>query len=114
MAVLTTIALATLFLEHDDFVTFNELLLYFAYNLGAFYSGGTYFYCAVGVNEQYFVKLHGGAFLGVFAKIVDIKELVLFSFKLLALNFYNYVHFYVFCGLTPSGGAELSTRFYQA
>ena len=92
MAVFAAIVLAALFLEHDDLVALDELLLDFADNLGAGYGGRAYGYCTIGVNQQYAVKLNGASFLGFVAEVVNIKELVLFGLKLLALDFYNYVH----------------------
>lgn len=108
MAVFAAIAFATLFLKHDDFVALDELTLDFAYYFGAFYGGCAYLDGTVGVYQKHTVKLYCGAFGGAVAEIVDIKELVLFSFELLALNFYDYVHLFVvtFCMLAPSGEAH--------
>ncbi len=92
MAVFAAVAFATLFLEHDDLVALYELLLDLAYNLRALYGGSAYGYCTIGVYQQSAVKLYGVALLGFIAKVVNIKEFVLFGLKLLALDFYNYVH----------------------
>ena len=93
MAVFAAIAFATFLFENDHFVTFHEGGGHLAYYFGAFYGGSAYLYLAVGVNEENAVEFHGLTFLNFFAKVVNIQEAVLFCLELLALNFYDNVHY---------------------
>lgn len=108
MTVLAAIAFSSLLLEDDNLVALIErglILLavtvvnlvgcYFAYNFGSFYGGGADLYCSVVVNEKHTVKLYGLAGLYSVAEIVNIQELAVLSFELLALDFYNCVHYWL-------------------
>ncbi len=92
MAVFAAIAFAAFLFENDHLVAFHEGLEHLAYNFCAFYCRSTYFYCAVGVSEEYTVELNLVACFVGFAEIVDIQESALFGFELLSLDFYDYVH----------------------
>lgn len=78
---------------------------------GSFNGRSAYFYSTVGIYKQNAVELYGVALFGLLAEIVDIKELVLFSFELLSLNFYNNVHWFIYddC-VDPSGEASTNCR----
>lgn len=93
MTVLAAIALAALLLENDHLVALHEGLGDFAYYFGSFNGRSAYLNGTVGVNEQNAVKLYGLAFLHLVAEIVNIQEAVLFCLELLALNFYDNVHY---------------------
>lgn len=103
MTVFATIAFAAFLLENDNFVAFEEsggfalnfVLGYFANHLCAFNGGSANLDCAVGVNEQNTVELYGVAGLNIVAKIMNIQEAVLFCLELLALDFYDNVHYYI-------------------
>lgn len=93
MAVLTAIAFAALLLEYDNLVALYEGFGYFAYYFCSFNGRSANLYGTVGVYEQNAVELNGLTFLNLVAEIVNIQEAVLFSLELLALNFYNNVHY---------------------
>lgn len=93
MAVFTTITFAAFFLENDYLVTFHEGTFNLANNFCSFNGRSAYLNGTVGVNEQNAVKLYGLAFLHLVAEIVNIQEAVLFCLELLALNFYDNVHY---------------------
>ncbi len=92
MAVFTTIAFATFFLENDHFVTFNKRSEHFTNHFGAINCRGAYRYSTIGISEENTVEFNGVAFFSGFSEIMNIQELVGFSLKLLSLNFYNCVH----------------------
>ena len=89
MSVAFAIAFSSFFLEDDDALAF-EVREHFAYDLGTFYGGGTHFYGAVVVDQQYFVKFDSGTLLC--CQTVNIQSLAGFGLKLLSLNVYDYVH----------------------
>lgn len=93
MTVLAAIALAALLLENDYLVALHEGFGDFAYYFGSFYGRSAYLNGTVGVYEQNAVKLYCLAFLHLVAEIVNIQEAVLFCLELLALNFYDNVHY---------------------
>jgi len=93
VTVLAAVTFAALLLEYDDLVAFYEGLGHFAYYFCSFNGRGADFYGTVGVDEKNAVELYGLAFLYFVAEIVNIQEAVLFSFELLALNFYDNVHY---------------------
>lgn len=93
MTVLATIALAALLLENDNLVALNEGNSYFANYFCSFYGRSADFNGTVGIYEKYAVELYGLAFFYFIAEIVNVQEAVLFSLELLALYFYNYVHY---------------------
>lgn len=92
MAVFTTIAFATLFLENDHFITFYEGTFYLANYFCSFNNGSTYFYFTVNIGKKNTVENDFLLFFNVVAEEVNIQELTFFSFELLSLNFYDYVH----------------------
>ncbi len=93
MAIFAAVAFATFFLENDHFVTLYEGSSYFANNFCAFHCGSAYFYLAINVGEKHAVELYGLTFLNFFTKVMNIQEAVLFCLELLALNFYDNVHY---------------------
>ena len=93
MAVFHTVTFAAFFLENDHFVTFYEGNSYLAYYFCTFNGRRTDLNVTVGISEEHAVKFHFVALFYVFAEVVNIQELVFFSFELLSLNFYNYKHF---------------------
>ena len=92
MAVETTIAFATFFLENEYFVTFYEGFLDLANYFCSFDGRSADFNGTVGISEENTVKLYCVAFFYLLAEIMNIQEFVFFSFKLLSLNFYDNVH----------------------
>ena len=93
MTVLATIAFAAFFLEDDYVVALYEGFSNFAYYFCSFNGRSADFNGTVGIYEKHAVKLYGLAFFYFFAEIVYIQELVLFSFELLTLYFYDNVHY---------------------
>lgn len=106
MTVFATIAFAAFLLENNHLVAFEEsgfncfatavvsfVSCNFANNLCAFNGGGANLYGAVIVDEKNAVELYGLAGLYLIAEIVNIQEAVLFCLELLALNFYDNVHY---------------------
>ena len=93
MAVLTTIAFTAFLLEDDYLVTLYEVFKHFTYYLGALYSRSANGYITIGVDEENLIEFYRLTVLGILAEIVYIQEFVSLSLKLLALNFYNSVHF---------------------
>jgi len=104
MAVLATIAFATLLLEDDYLLALYEGLENLANHLCTLYGGGTYLNCVVGFSEEHTVKFHCVTFFVSIAEIVDIQELLRLCLELLSLDFYDSVHL-LFCVLQviPSG-----------
>ena len=92
MAVFATIAFATFFLENDHFVTFNESFKNLAYNFSTLYNGSAYLYSTIGFSEEHTVKFNCVTYFFGITEIMNIQELVSFSFELLSLDFYNCVH----------------------
>ncbi len=99
MAVLATIAFATLLLEDDYLVSLYKRLENLANHLGTLYGGGTYFYCVVGFSEEHTVKFYCVTFFVSIAEIVNIQELLRLCLELLSLDFYDSVHLF-FCCIT--------------
>ena len=93
MTVFATIAFAAFLLENDNLITLNEVFGYFTNYFGSFYGRSAYLNGTVGIYEKHAVKLYGLAVLGFFAEIVNIQEAVLFCLELLALDFYDNVHY---------------------
>ena len=92
MAVETTIAFATFFLENEYFVTFYEGFLDLAYYFCSFDGRSADFNGTVGISEENTVELDSVAFFYLLAEEMNIQEFVFFSFELLSLNFYDNVH----------------------
>lgn len=94
MTVFAAIAFAAFFLEDNHFVAFYERSENFANHFGTFYGGGADFHLSVGISEENTVEFYGFSFFNGFAEIMNIQELVLFSFELLSLDFYDCVHLF--------------------
>lgn len=104
MTVLAAIAFATFLLENDYFVALNKRFHNLGVHFASFYGGCTDFHVAVGVQQEDFVESNGIAFLYI-ADVVDIQKLAGFGLELQSLDFYDSVHFVVFCALVyPLGG----------
>ena len=93
MAVETTIAFATFFLENDDVFTFHEGSIHLANNFCAFDGRRANLNSTVGIHEEDAVELYRVTFLALVAEVVDIQLLAGLGTELLSLNFYNCVHF---------------------
>lgn len=110
MAVFATIAFATFLLEYNHLFAFYKGSGDFAYDFGAFYCGSTYFNIAVDVGEQNAVEFNLVAFIDVFTEIVNVQELVFFSFELLSLDFYDNVHLFDKQKVNPLRRARCNMR----
>ena len=93
MTVFATITFATFFLENDYFFSFNERKKNFTLNFSTFNGRCTDFNVAVGIDKENFVESDCVTLFHLIAEVVDIEVFTLFSFELLALDFYNCVHF---------------------
>ena len=94
MAVAFTAILAALHLEDDDLVTLHQRVHYFTYYFCSLYGRSTYLYCTVSIYEQHLLKFNSLAFLGIL-DVVNEELLALFYLKLLTLNVYNCVHYFI-------------------
>ena len=108
MTILYAIVLATLHLENDDFVTFYKRVNNLYYYFRTTYRRCTDFYCAIVVNEQYFVKFNSLSCFCIFNVMYE-KLFAFFCFKLLTVNFYNCVHILLLNGFPPIGDWHLPT-----
>ena len=96
MTVQFTITFSSLLVEDQHLITLYQRRQYFAYYLCAFYGRNTYFYFTIVVNQQYFFKFHNSTAFCVL-NVMNEQLLSFFSFELLSVNFYDYVHlsFYI-------------------
>ena len=92
MTVFATIAFAAFLLEHDYLVALHEGFSNFTYYFCSFNGRSADFNGTVGIYEKHAVKLYCVALLNV-AEMMNIQEAVLFCLELLALNFYDNVHY---------------------
>ena len=92
MSVEAAITFAAFFLEHNNFITFNEGTFNLANHFGPFYGGRANLNGTVGIYEKNAVEFHCCALCCLVAEIMNIQELAGFGFELLSLNFYNSVH----------------------
>lgn len=97
MAVLTTIAFATLLLEDDYLLALYEGGENLANDLGTLDSGSTNLNCIVGFGEENTVEFYGVTFFERVAEIVNIQELLRLGLELLSLDFYDSVHLLFYC-----------------
>ena len=81
-------------MEYEDLVALNQMRNYFANNFCTFYSRSTYRYITIVVNQQNFVKFNSCAVFSIL-NVVYKQLLAFFSFELLSVNFYDYVHFII-------------------
>ena len=91
IAVQLAVAFATLLVEHQHLVAFNQRREHFAYNLGTFNGRSAYLYFAIVVNQQHFLKFNSLAVFGT-ADVVYEELLAFFCFELLTVNLYDCVH----------------------
>ena len=104
MTIQFTVAFPSLLVEDQDLVTFYQFAYYFTYYFCTFNRGYTYGDSAVFVNQQDAVKFYCCTVLS-FLHVVHEQFLASLCFELLALDFYNCVHFFVlYRKLGPSGG----------
>ena len=114
MTVLATIAFAAFLLEDDHLVALHEGLSDFANYFGSFNGRSAYLNGTVGIYEKHAVELYCVALLYLAAEMMNIQEAVLFGFELLALNFYDNVHYnIVIIKVRPSGGNHLRLRLIE-
>lgn len=104
MTVLLALILAALHVEYDYLVALYEGTEYLTNYLCACYSGSTYCDCAFVVGKKYFVELYALSLLCVL-DVVHEELLSCLGLELLALNFYNCVHFN--CLMVVPGGADV-------
>ena len=110
MTILLAIVLATLHLENDDLVTLYKWVHNLTYYFSAIYGRCANLYCSIVIHEQYLLKLNSLAFLYVL-HVVD-EELCSFcSLKLLTVNFYNCVHYFLLNGFPLRGGHASCCHF---
>lgn len=93
MTVQFSVTFSSLFVEYQYFVTFYQVRSNFAYHFCTFYSRSTYSNSTVVVNQQNFVKFNSCTVFSIL-DVVNKQLFAFFSFKLLTVNFYNYVHFF--------------------
>ena len=89
MTVEHLIAFATTFLENKNFVIF-EVAKNFSFYRGTFYNRCAYQNLTVVVYQQDFVEAHRGIYILVETVYVELPTFL--SLKLLACDFYYYVH----------------------
>ena len=105
MTVQFSVTFSSLLVEYQYFITFNQVRSNFAYHFCTFYGRSTYSYVTVVVYQQNFVKFNSCTVFSIL-NVVNKQFLAFFSFKLLTVNFYNYVHFYfILNGFLPQGGS---------
>ena len=91
MTVQLAVSLSSLLVENQYLITLYQRREHFAYHLRSFYGRSTYLNLTVVVNQQHFVKLYNSTAFGVL-NVMNEQLLSFFSFKLLSVNFYDYVH----------------------
>ena len=96
MTVQLLVTFSSLLVEYQHFLAFYEVRNYFAYHFCTFYGRRTYFYSTVVVYQQNFVKFNSCAVFCIL-NVLNKQLFAFFSFELLTVNFYNYVHllFYI-------------------
>ena len=92
MAILHTVVLTALHLEHHYLLALDERIHHFGYYFGTLYGRSADLYCSVIVNEQHTVKLNSLAGLNIL-HVMDEKLLSSFGLELLTVNLYDCVHF---------------------
>mgnify|MGYP001682344284 CR=1 FL=1 len=91
VSVQLAVTLSSLLVEDEHLVALDERRQYFAHDLSTFHRGRAHLYTAVGIDQQHLVELHRCAALDV-TEVMDKQLLSLLGLKLLAVDFYNYVH----------------------
>ena len=90
-------------MEYEDLVALYQMRNYFANNFCTFYSRSTYSNSTVVVYQQNFVKFNSCTVFSIL-HVMNEQLFAFFSFELLTVNFYNYVHFkYILNGFLPQG-----------
>lgn len=98
------ISFSSFLVENKNLVTFYQTGNNFANYLCAFYSRSTYSDVAVFVYQKNFLEFYCCTGFSVL-HVVYKQFLASFCFELLAVDFYNCVHFlYIMYKLAPSGG----------
>ena len=92
MAILHTVVLTALHLEHHYLLALYERIHHFGYYFSALNGGGTDLHCSIIVYEQHTIKLNSLTGLDVL-HVVDEELLSSFSLELLTVNLYDCVHF---------------------
>ena len=94
MTVQFSVTFSSLFVEYEYFVAFYQRRNYFTNYFSTINSRSTYSYCSIVVYQQYFFKFNSCAVFCVL-NVVYKQFFALFSFELLTVNFYNYVHLFI-------------------
>ena len=98
-----SVTFSSLLVEYQYFITFYQVRNYFAYHFCTFYGRSTYCNSTVVVYQQNFVKFNSCTVFSIL-NVVNKQFFAFFSFELLTVNFYNYVHFkYILNGFLPQG-----------
>ena len=92
MTVQFSITFSSLLVEYEYFVAFYQRRYYFTNYFGTFYSRSTYSYCSIVIYQQNFLKFNSCAVFCVL-NVVYKQLLSGLCFELLAVDFYNCVHF---------------------
>ena len=106
MSVQLAEAFSSLLVENEDLLAFYQRRYHFANYLGTFYGGQAYGYVTVFVYQEYFFKFYCCTCFCIL-DVVYKQFLASFCLELLAVDFYNCVHFlYIMYKLAPSGGLQ--------
>ena len=95
MAIQFTVSFSSFLVEDEYLVALYQRRFYFAYHFGSFYGGRTYGDVTVFVYQENAVELYGCAVFG-FLHVVNKQFLASLCLELLALDFYNCVHFFMY------------------
>ena len=103
---------SSLLVEDKYLVTFYQWRFNLANNFCAFYGRSSYCDCIVCCYKKYLLKFYCCTWFSIL-NVVNKQFFASFCFKLLAVNFYNCVH-YLYCKkLDPPGGCSFwSISFY--
>ena len=94
MASQFAVAFSSFLVEYENLVSFHQRGNNLTNNFGAFYCGNTNGDGSVFVNQKDFFKFYCRAVF-CFLHVVDEQFLASFCLELLALDFYNRVHFFM-------------------
>ena len=103
MAIQLTVSFSSLLVEHEDFVALYQRGNHFTYHFRTFYGRKSHGNVTVFVYLKNLFKLNRRARLGIL-HVVNEQLLSGLCFELLAVDFYNCVHYIYMYKLAPSGG----------
>lgn len=89
------VTFSSLLVEYQYFVSLYQRRYYFAYHFCTFYCRSTYCDSTVVVYQQNFVKFNSCTVFSVL-NVVYKQLLAFFCLELLTVNFYDYVHCYLY------------------